>query len=163
MILTPPIILRYLRSKAALLGFAALPFAVFAGTEITAGDEEALLLPSGLDAHLQEMLWDRPGGGLVYRFRFVAAAFSGETEFELLMGDLEYLCTEFALPKLANTGPQPSQIIISLADKPSEFGIYDPEDDDNEGGAPVDSGTVAESTEVDAPFETPEEAVSPFA
>ncbi|QGY00315.1 hypothetical protein EI983_05660 [Roseovarius faecimaris] len=82
-------------------------------------------LPSGLEAELQEMLWDRPGQGLVYRFRFVAPAFEQTDDVERTMTDLEHLCTHFALPKLANTGPLPNQIIISLADKPSEFGQYD--------------------------------------
>lgn len=128
MILKPSIILGCLRFKAAVLGFVVLPFAAFAGTGgITAGEEDVLTLPSGLEVHLQEMLWDRPGGGLVYRFRFVAAEFTGDGPFGAVMTDLEYLCTQFALPKLANIGPQPSQIIISLADKPSEFGVYDPD------------------------------------
>ena len=101
--------------------------AALGGTESTAGGEEAFDLPSGLTAQLQEMLWDRPGGGLVYRFRFVAPDFTGVADFDTVMGDLAFLCAEFALPKLANTGPQPSQIIISLADKPSEFGVYNPD------------------------------------
>ena len=87
-----------------------------------------VVLPSGLEVELQEMLWDRPGGGLVYRFRFVAPELSVKDEdFEALRADLEHLCNDFALPKLANVGPEPSQIIISLADRQSEFGVIDPD------------------------------------
>ncbi len=89
---------------------------------------EVLLLPSGLEASLQEMLWDRPGRGLVYRFRFVAPALDlSEADLEALQLDLAHLCNGFALPRLANTGPVPSQIIISLADRASEFGVIDPD------------------------------------
>ena len=88
--------------------------------------EERLVLPSGLEATLQEMLWDRPGSGLVYRFRFVAPDFTGEEDLESIMNDREYLCSTYALPRLAGTGPQPGRIVVSLADKPSEFGRFDP-------------------------------------
>lgn len=88
--------------------------------------EERLVLPSGMTAQLQEMLWDRPGNGLVYRFRFVAPDFTGAEDFVLLSADLEYLCNAYAMPRLAETGPTPGRIVVSLADKPSEFGEFDP-------------------------------------
>jgi hypothetical protein len=88
--------------------------------------EERVVLPSGLEAKLQEMLWDRPGGGLVYRFRFVAPAFEDAQDLDSVSADLEYLCNAYALPRVANTGPEPHRIIVSLADKPSEFGQFDP-------------------------------------
>ena len=72
------------------------------------------------------MLWDRPGGGLVYRFRFVAPEFVADLQdFDVTRSDLEYLCNVVALPKLPNIGPEPSQIVISLADRESEFGVID--------------------------------------
>ena len=95
---------------------------------VWASDAETVVLPSGLEAYLQEMLWDRPGGGLVYRFRFVSPAFSaGDDAFDAVRVDLEHLCNAFALPRLSNVGPVPSQIIISLADRESEFGVIDPD------------------------------------
>lgn len=92
-----------------------------------AGDEAVVSLPSGLEAQLQEMLWDRPGGGLVYRFRFVAPEFTGEESFEVQSVDLEFLCNDFAIPRLADIGPLPSRIVVSLADRSSEFGQFDPD------------------------------------
>ena len=90
--------------------------------------EDVVMLPSGLETRLQEMLWDRPGSGLVYRFRFVAEEFAPEgADFDVLQEDLAFLCNEFALPKVSNVGPVPGQIIISLADRDSEFGVFDPE------------------------------------
>ncbi|MFD1160045.1 DUF6497 family protein [Roseovarius aestuarii] len=100
---------------------------VFASA-LAASEAEQVMLPSGLKTHLQEMLWDRPGGGLVYRFRFVAPEFSTEKlDYDLLSSDLEHLCNEFALPRLSNVGPEPGQVIISLADRESEFGVIDPD------------------------------------
>ncbi|WP_272009398.1 DUF6497 family protein [Roseovarius sp. ZX-A-9] len=94
----------------------------------TASAENApLALPSGLNARLQEVLTDRPGEGLVYRFRFVAEGFIPEAgQLETVLGDLTYLCTEYALTRISDIGPQPRQIIISLADKETEFGVADP-------------------------------------
>lgn len=93
-----------------------------------AAQEEALPLPSGLDARLQEVLTDRSGDGLVYRFRFVAEGFVvDEAALDSVQEDLAWLCETYALPRLPVIGPQPSRIVISLADKPSEFGVYDPD------------------------------------
>ncbi len=89
-----------------------------------AAQEEALTLPSGLEARLQEVLTDQPGDGLVYRFRFVAEGF---VVSEAVLADLSWLCESYALPRIPGIGPQPARIVVSLADKPSEFGVYDPE------------------------------------
>ncbi len=89
-----------------------------------ASEGDVLILPSGLETRFHEMLWDRPGGGLKYRFRFVADDFSVEQlDFDALQIDLEHLCNEFALPRVSNQGPVPQQVIISLADRESEFGV----------------------------------------
>lgn len=96
-----------------------------------AAQEEALPLPSGLTARVQEVLTDRPGLGLTYRFRFVAEGFGGvgdtDAQLETVLADLVWLCESYALPRLANTGPIPAQVVISLADRPSEFGVFDPD------------------------------------
>jgi hypothetical protein len=87
-----------------------------------------LAVPSGQPLSFQEMLWDRPGGGLVYRFRFVAPEL-GQTGrgFDDVMLDMEVLCQNYALPRLAQTGPKPSQIVISLSSEATEFGETTPE------------------------------------
>ena len=104
-------------------------FAVIAGTANVAfaSDDEPLILPSGLKATLQERLTDRLDGEPAHRFRFVAPAFKGVGDvFEQVWDDLEYLCTNYALPRLAEDQTTPGQVIISLADRPSEFGVADP-------------------------------------
>jgi len=89
--------------------------------------EERLILPSGLEAYWHETLWNERSTGLAYRFRFVAPDLTGQEDFETKMTDLEYLCNSYAVPRLANTGPQPSQIVISIANGESEFGVIDPD------------------------------------
>ena len=89
--------------------------------------EERLVLPSGLSAYLHETRSDRPAGDLVYRFRFVAPAFSGQEDFAVLTADLEFLCNIRALPLADKARPRPDRIVVSLADKPSEFGRFDPD------------------------------------
>lgn len=108
--------------------FAALTlWASVAAAQQDEAKEERLVLPSGLTAQLQEMLWNEPGNGLVYRFRFVAPDLTGQEDFETTMTDLEYLCNSYAVPRLSNIGPQPRQIVISIADRESEFGVIDPD------------------------------------
>jgi len=99
---------------ALVLGFAAV------------AQEEALRLPSGLMVRLHEVLTDRPeGGGLIYRFRYVAEAFdAGPAQLASLDDDLVWLCETHALPRISNIGPQPGQVVISLADRESLFGVY---------------------------------------
>jgi len=89
--------------------------------------KSAMILPSGLEAHLQEMIWNAPGEGLAYRFRFVAPEFEQTEDVEKVMSDLHHLCTEYAVPRLSEIGPAPGQVVVSLADQPSEFGTYNPD------------------------------------
>lgn len=90
--------------------------------------QDALELPSGQTAQFHEVLTNRPGGGLVYRFRFVAEGFvPTEDNIDQVQADLEYLCTHYAIGKVPTVGPQPRQIIISLADRHVEFGVVDPD------------------------------------
>lgn len=95
----------------------------------SAGDAAPVHVPSGQSIHFMEMLWDEPGDGLVYRFRFVAPAIGQQDGpgFEDVADDMEFLCTQYALPRIANTGPQPRQIVISLSDRAHEFGVADPD------------------------------------
>lgn len=109
------------------LQFAAL--ALWASAAVAQQDEakeERLILPSGLETYLHETLWDERSTGLAYRFRFVAPDLTGQEDFETKMTDLEYLCNSYAVPRMANIGPQPTQIVISIANQESEFGVTDP-------------------------------------
>ncbi|SLN51460.1 hypothetical protein ROA7450_02577 [Roseovarius albus] len=111
--------------KIAFCGSALVAASV--GWALEPKQRQAVTLPSGIEVYLQEMLWDRPGEGLAYRFRFVSPEFVDDgAALENIQADLEYLCERFALPRVSNdVGPTPSQIIVSLADRPSEFGVFD--------------------------------------
>ncbi len=93
------------------------------GTVAIAADD-LLSVPSGQPVTFQEMLWDRPGGGLMYRFRFVTPEIGqAGREYEDVEIDMQFLCETFAIPRLAETGPQPSQIVISFSQEETEFGV----------------------------------------
>jgi hypothetical protein len=88
----------------------------------------AIEVPSGQPVSFLEMLWDRPGFGLFYRYRFLAPELGEPGRgFDDVAADLEHLCNAFAIPRLAQTGPQPSQIVISLSSAPVEFGESAPD------------------------------------
>jgi hypothetical protein len=99
-------------------------------TPSTAGDE-AITAPSGQTVSLREVVWNSPGPeGLTIRFRFVApgiAAEGGTVDFDTASADMLWLCQTVALPRVANTGPTPAQIVISLSDRDVPFGQPAPE------------------------------------
>lgn len=87
--------------------------------------------PSGQPISFLETINAAPGTeGLATRFRFVApriAREGGSIDAETAQADMEWLCNNFALSRLPTTGPVPSQIIISLADRELVFGEPAPE------------------------------------
>ncbi|MCU0800502.1 MAG: DUF6497 family protein [Rhodobacteraceae bacterium] len=91
--------------------------------------EEVTLIPvpSGQDLWLHEVIWNVPGTqGLTTRFRFIAPGLAGLTTDDAL-ADMQALCTGFALDRISNQGPQPAQIIVSLADVVMPFGQTNPD------------------------------------
>ncbi len=89
-------------------------------------------MPSGQPVTLQDVIWNEPGpAGLTARFRFIApeiAREGGTIGFETAIADMDALCNDFALPRIdTRTGPQPAQIVVSLSDRPVEFGAMTPE------------------------------------
>lgn len=95
------------------------------------GDGLTLALPSGQVVTLIETIWNTMGPvGLVTRFRFLAPDINAETgtvPFEVATQDIAWTCQNFALGKVTEFGPLPSQIIISLEDRPVPFGQTDPD------------------------------------
>lgn len=92
--------------------------------EPAAGD--VIPVPSGQEVRYLDTVQTAPGPeGLTVRFRFVAPAIArdgGTVDPETAQADMEALCNDFALPRLPGTGPAPSQIIVSLADRAVAFG-----------------------------------------
>lgn len=96
-----------------------------------AQDGPVVAVPSGQTVVFQEVIRDAAGfGGLTYRFRFIAPGISrvgGGVDFETAAGDMDHLCNSFAVQRISSIGPQPSQIVISLADRAIAFGQAAPE------------------------------------
>ena len=87
-------------------------------------------VPSGQPIQFHEMIADSQGYGLTLRFRFLApqiADVRAASSVEALERDFAHLCETYALPRIANTGPQPAAIIISLAEREVPFGEATPD------------------------------------
>jgi Family of unknown function (DUF6497) len=101
------------------------------GVSVTEGPDAPIAVPSGQLVTLQDVVWNAPGpDGLTLRFRFVAPAIAregGNVDFDMAMADMLHLCQSYALPRVSSTGPQPSQIVISLSDVAVPFGEAAPE------------------------------------
>jgi hypothetical protein len=78
------------------------------------GDGTAIELPSGQSVTLVETIWNTPGPqGLATRFRFLAPEINPETgsvDFLAAADDIAWLCQNFALSRVTDEGPIPSQI-----------------------------------------------------
>lgn len=102
---------------------AALPLAASASAQ---GDDALIDVPSGQPVTLLDTIIGAPGpDGRTARFRFVAPHIArdlGRVSFVEAEADMQYLCDAYALPRLAHPGPQVSQVIISLSDRPVVFG-----------------------------------------
>ena len=92
---------------------------------------DAITVPSGQAVTLLDVIEDTQGpSGLTVRFRFLApgvAKAGGTVSAEVAGRDMDALCQDYALPRIASTGPQPAQIVISMADMNVPFGETRPE------------------------------------
>lgn len=87
-------------------------------------------LPSGRSVTFHDVIHGAPGpGGLTVRFRFIETDLRDvidTTPYDELEADMHYLCETYALDRIPNIGPQPATVMISIADRPTEFGAQDP-------------------------------------
>jgi len=109
--------------RAAFTAFVALGGTIWGAT--TAGAlEETPAVPSGNDIHLQEILFEtRQDNTEVARFRYVMPLIRQGVEFAEIVDDFEHLCIGVAVPYLAIEGKEVDQVIISMADRETEFGV----------------------------------------
>lgn len=88
-----------------------------------------IALPSGREVAFYDVVWGQPGpAGLAVRFRFLEADLGAVLDaipYDQLEADMQYLCETYALERIANTGPQPATVMISISDRPVEFGSPD--------------------------------------
>ena len=89
---------------------------------------DAIAVPSGQVVTLQDVVGNVPGpNGLTVRFRFLAPGIAKTVELDVAQTDMEALCNSYALPRIAEFGPVPSQIVISLSDVAVPFGEASPD------------------------------------
>jgi len=100
----------------------------------TAQDDTAkgdISLPSGESVTFNDVIWGEPGpAGLTVRFRFLDPDLARRLDTEDFMAleqDTAFLCDTYALERIASTGPQPQQIVISISDREVAFGEPAPE------------------------------------
>lgn len=87
-------------------------------------------LPSGLTVEVLEKFLEVKADGTnnFARFRFLAPKLSdvAEMEYEMRLKDMDVLCRDYAIPHVKVTKSQIDRVVISLSDKPIEFGATDP-------------------------------------
>ena len=117
--------------KPALVPVLALTLAAIGGGRAIAQDQtgEAVPVPSGQVVTLQDVISDVAGPeGLTLRFRFIAPAIgAGDVAADAASADMQHLCDSYALPRVSDFGPVPSQIVISLSAAPVAFGASAPD------------------------------------
>ncbi|GAA6174727.1 DUF6497 family protein [Sulfitobacter pacificus] len=87
-------------------------------------------VPSGQPVDLHEVLVDAVDSETWLRFRFIApdiARADGGVDYDLAADDMMHLCTALALPYSEEYALAGDIIVISLADRVTEFGVPDPE------------------------------------
>jgi hypothetical protein len=100
---------------------------------LTAGPAmaERVAVPSGQPVEFVERLIEADNfDGMTWRFRFVApqiARDGGTMSLETTIADMDALCAGFALSRFNANGVLPKQVIISFADKRTEYGIAAPD------------------------------------
>lgn len=88
--------------------------------------DDLLVLPSGLEVTLQEVLWeDEAETG---RFRFIVPTIAAPGGADgVMLDDMLLLCRDFALPVQRALRPGWAELVISFASEPSEFGVMNAE------------------------------------
>ncbi len=84
-------------------------------------------VPSGMAVTFHDIVRGAPGTGLTYRFRFIAPEIAAGVPFEVAEKDMAFLCESYVLPRLAEIGPRPARVIVSVSDRPVVFGEITPE------------------------------------
>lgn len=88
--------------------------------------QERLLLPSGQDVVVQEILWDEDTQ--TGRFRFIAPWIAAAPDdMSAIHADMMALCLEFALPVLRVFHPMSDRLVVSFASEATEFGAVNPD------------------------------------
>ncbi len=109
----------------------AFALVLFGWTSTAFAQSENLLpVPSGQPVHLSDVLLDNNPGELWVRFRFIAPKIGstvGRIGYDVASADMEHLCQTLAVPYVAEYDLDPVRVVISLSDRPIEFGRASPD------------------------------------
>ncbi|WP_254443504.1 DUF6497 family protein [Ruegeria atlantica] len=106
-----------------------LAFLAWSSTAVAQSDN-LLPVPSGQPVHLSDVLLDDNPGELWVRFRFVAPKIGytvGRIGYDVASADMEHLCQTLAVAYVAKYELKPARVVISLSDRPTEFGQSKPD------------------------------------
>lgn len=95
-----------------------------------AQSENLLPVPSGQPVHLSDVLLDNNPGELWVRFRFIAPKIGstvGRIGYDVAAADMEHLCQTLAVAYVSKHELDPARVVISLSDRPIEFGRSTPD------------------------------------
>ena len=104
-----------------------VPTLACAALALLATPAAAIDVPAGQPMELQEVLVDDLGEETWLRFRFVAPQIERGADYEVIAGDMIHLCDALALPYIADYALTGDVIVISFADRETEFGVADPD------------------------------------
>lgn len=85
-------------------------------------------MPSGLDITLYDVILE--ADAKIARFRFTVpaiAASAGHKGFVDVIDDLQFVCDKVIVPALQGNGWDSGEVVVSVSDKPVDFGVYDPD------------------------------------
>ena len=109
----------------------SLALAIWSTASQALAETAPLDLPSGRAVTFLDVVRGAPGpGGLTVRFRFIEPDLRDvidATPYDELEADMHFLCETYAVEQISNIGPQPSTVMISISDRPVEFGAQDPD------------------------------------
>lgn len=94
------------------------------------GASEMVALPSGQEVTLYEVIVEAGEKGDIYHLRFLKPSIADTdllAELQANEADMAYLCQVYALPEIAMAGGLAEKIVVSFSDKPSPFGLANPE------------------------------------
>ncbi|MCF7699677.1 DUF6497 family protein [Loktanella sp. M215] len=87
---------------------------------------QQIAVPSGLEISLYDVILD--ADSQVARFRFLVPAIApeaGNKTFGDVIGDLQFVCDSVIVPALLEHGWTTGDVVLSVSDKPVDFGTYD--------------------------------------
>jgi len=97
---------------------------------VFAQSDVLLPVPSGQPVHLSDVLLDNNPGELWVRFRFIAPKIGstvGRIGYDVASADMEHLCQTLAVAYVEKYELEPARVVISLSDRPIEFGRSSPD------------------------------------